>query len=56
MENVICRAVAYHCVEDDERLEHDLGTGYGRTREDKRGERTMTFGSRNLGDRALQTS
>ena len=56
MENVVCRAVADHCMEDDESFEHNLGHGYGPRREDKRGERTMTLGSRNLGDRALQTS
>ena len=56
LENVVCRAVADHCMEDDESFEHNLGHGYGPRREDKRGERTMTLGSRNLGERALQTS
>ena len=32
------------------------GHDYSRMREHKRSGRTMTFGSRNLGDRALQTS
>ena len=37
-------------------LKTTWGHDYSRMREHKRSGRTMTFGSRNLGDRALQTS
>lgn len=53
--HVVGRSVANHGVQDDQSLEHDLGrVRHGTGQEESL--RTMAFGSRRRGTRALQTS